>query len=147
MTTKKGTTVKPTITFNTNVGVAALAMDEPMYDGPGFVAWRTDVLKSINATVPSYRFDDPRALPPGITEAQWRNNQTGELVDIWLGRLKLLPIEIANYKTGKTIDWYDRMFQKGFRQDHTVSISGKKEDISYYLSVGYNKNAGVIVGD
>ena len=147
VTTKKGTTVKPTITFNTNVGVAALAMDEPIYDGPGFVAWRTDVLKSINATVPSYRFDDPRALPPGITEAQWRNNQTGELVDIWLGRLKLLPIEIANYKTGKTIDWYDMMFQKGFRQDHTVSISGKKEDISYYMSVGYNKNAGVIVGD
>ncbi|MFN2458483.1 MAG: SusC/RagA family TonB-linked outer membrane protein [Chitinophagaceae bacterium] len=147
ITTKKGSTVKSTITVNTNMGVAQLAMDEPLYDGPGFIAWRTDVLKSINFNARPYHYNDPRTLPPDITEAQWRNGQTGDLVDLWLTRLKLLPIEIKNYKEGKTINWYDMMFQKGLRQDHTVSISGKKEDITYYMSVGYNKNEGVIVGD
>ena len=33
ITTKKGTGSKPTITFNTNVGFAELAMNEPLYDG------------------------------------------------------------------------------------------------------------------
>jgi hypothetical protein len=37
---KKGSGTKPTITFNTNAGYATLAMDEPLYDGPGFVRWR-----------------------------------------------------------------------------------------------------------
>ena len=39
------------------------------------------------------------------------------------------------------------MFQKGLRHDHTVSLSGKKEDVSYYMSVGYTNNEGVIMGD
>nr|MBA3674966.1 SusC/RagA family TonB-linked outer membrane protein [Chitinophagaceae bacterium] len=149
ISTKKGTGAKPTITFNTNVGFAELAMNEQLYDGPGFVAWRTDVLKSSVLNVPSYRFDDPRTLPPTVTEAQWRGptNLTGDLVDIWLTRLKLLPIERQNYIAGKTIDWYSMMFQKGFRQDHTISISAKKEDVSYYMSMNYTKNEGVIIGD
>ncbi len=147
ITTKKGTTAKPTITINTNVGAATLSMQEPLYDGPGFISWRTDVLKSINFNARPFHYNDPRNLPATVSEAQWRNNQTGDLVDIWLGRLRLLPVEVANYKAGKTIDWYDMMFQKGLRQDHTVSISGRKEDLSYYMSVGYNKNQGVVVGD
>src|SRR3712207_7334096 len=57
--------------------------------------------------------------------------------DIWLTRLKLLPIERENYKAGKTVNWYDMMFQNGLRQDHTVSISGRRDDFSYYMSLNY----------
>ncbi|MBD0277609.1 MAG: SusC/RagA family TonB-linked outer membrane protein, partial [Flavisolibacter sp.] len=148
ITTKKGTRAKPTITFNTNIGMAELAQNEPLYDGPGFVAWRVNVQKARNASSNKlYIFDDPRTLPPNITMAQWLDGRTGDPVDIWLDRLGLRTIEIKNYKAGKTINWYDLMFQKGFRQDHTVSLSGKKDEVSYYMSVGYTNNEGVIVGD
>ncbi|MDB5231768.1 MAG: SusC/RagA family TonB-linked outer membrane protein [Chitinophagaceae bacterium] len=152
VTTKKGSGSKPTITFNTNVGLATLAMDEPLYDGPGFVNWRTNVLKSQNVTTAKpYQYDDPRTLPPSVTLAQWfgydNTPATSDPVDVWLTRLKLLPIERQNYKAGKTTNWYDMMFQKGMRNDHTVSVSGKKEDISYYLSLNYNNNQGYLVGD
>lgn len=149
ITTKKGTGTKPTITFNTNVGFAELAMNEPLYDGPGFLKWRTDVFKSINNGGKPYQFDDPRTLPPDITIAQWKayDNRPGDTITTWLTRLGLKPNEQENYRNGKTTNWYDMMFHKGMRQDHTVSISGKKEDISYYMSVNYNKNEGVIVGD
>jgi TonB-linked SusC/RagA family outer membrane protein len=94
-------------------------------------------------------YNDPRNLPAGITIDQWKayDNKQGDPLDIWLDRLKLLPIEVQNYKDGKTIDWYDQMFQKGLRQDHTISVSGRKEDFSYYLSGGYTNNEGVVVGD
>ena len=59
---KERSGAKPTITFNSNVGLATLAMDEPLFDGPGFIAWRTDVLKSINQAAQPYRFDDPQEL-------------------------------------------------------------------------------------
>jgi TonB-linked SusC/RagA family outer membrane protein len=152
VTTKKGTSSKPTITFNSNVGLATLAMDEPLYDGPGFVNWRTNVLKSQNITTAKpYQYDDPRNLPPNITVAQWlaydNTPATADPVDVWLTRLKLLPVERANYKIGKTTNWYDMMFQTGLRNDHTASISGKKDDISYYFSANYTKNEGYLVGD
>ena len=38
ITTKKGSSSKPTISFNTNIGFGELAMNEPLYDGPGFIA-------------------------------------------------------------------------------------------------------------
>ncbi len=149
ITTKKGTGAKPTITFNTNIGFAELAMNEPLYDGPGFLKWRTDVLKSINNGGQPYQFNDPRTLPPDISIAQWKayDNRPGDTITTWLTRLGLKPNEQENYRSGKTTNWYDMMFQKGMRQDHTVSISGKKEDISYYMSVNYTNNKGVIVGD
>jgi hypothetical protein len=48
VTTKKGTGRKPTITINSNIGVATLAKNEELYDGPGFVARRSNVQKSRN---------------------------------------------------------------------------------------------------
>lgn len=152
ITTKKGTKAKPTITLNTNIGYGELATNEFLYDGPGFIDWRTDVLKSINpanATNKPFMYNDPRNLPSNITVDQWKayDNKQGEPVDIWLDRLKLLPIEVQNYKDGKTIDWYDQMFRKGIRQDHTLSVSGRKEDFSYYMSFGYMNNQGVVVDD
>lgn len=148
VTTKKGSGQKPSITFNTNVGFSELAQNEPLYDGPGFIAWRSDVQKSRNiSSTKLYIYDDPRTLPSNITITQWRDGRAGDSIDIWLDRLGLKPVEIRNYKAGKTTNWYDKMFQKGFRQDHTISLSGKKDEVSYYMSVGYTNNEGVIVGD
>ena len=149
ITTKKGTGSKPTVTFNTNLGFGELAMNEPLYDGPGFIKWRTDVLKSINNGGRPFEFDDPRTLPSNISLAQWKayDGRQGDSLTIWLGRLALRPNEQQNYRDGKTINWYDMMFQKGIRSDHTVSISSRKEDVSYYMSLNYTNNEGVIVGD
>ncbi|MBE7173097.1 MAG: TonB-dependent receptor [Williamsia sp.] len=149
ITTKKGSRGKPLITVNSNIGYGELAMNEPLYDGPGFVAWRTQVLNSINVNHKPYQFDDPRTLPSTLTVDQWKayDNSQGDPIDIWLTRLKLLAIERDNYKKGKTIDWYSLMFQKGLRQDHTVSVANKRDDVSYYLSANYTNNKGVIKGD
>ena len=149
ITTKKGTGAKPTITFNTNLGFGELAMNQSLYDGPGFIRWRTDVLKSINNGGRPFEFDDPRTLPSNISLAQWKayDGRQGDSLTIWLGRLALRPNEQQNYRDGKTTNWYDMMFQKGIRSDHTVSISSKKEDVSYYMSLNYTNNEGVIVGD
>ncbi|MEO5591558.1 MAG: SusC/RagA family TonB-linked outer membrane protein [Chitinophagaceae bacterium] len=150
ITTKKGSGgAKPTITFNTNVGYGELARNQPLYDGPGFVSWRTDVLKSINVSAQPYRFNDPRTLPSDITVDQWKayDNSLGDPIDIWLNRLKLYPVEIANYKAGKQTNWYDMMFHKGLRQDHTVSIGNRNDKVSYYMSMNYTNNQGVILGD
>lgn len=151
ISTKKGKTSKPTITLNSAFGVATREVTEHVYDANGFVNWRTDVLKSINVNAKPYQFNDPRALPPDITVAQWlaydNTPATNDPVDVWLTRLKMFPVEIANYKAGESTNWEDLIYQNGLRQDHTIGISGKKDEVNYYMSIGYTDNNGLTLGD
>lgn len=150
ITTKKGRGDQPTITFNTNVGLAQLAQNMRPYTGEAFLAWRGDVMRSGGTTAP-YLYNDPRNLPAGVSLDQWLNLKPTDpvptdLVGVWLGRLGLVANEKANYMAGKTVDWYDEIFRTGLRQDHTLSMSGKKDEISYYMSLGYQKNENLIKG-
>lgn len=146
ITTKKGKTGKPVITFNTNIGLAQMAVNQKVYDGPGFLNWRADVARS-GGTQPDYIYNDPNNLPAGVTLTQWLNGQTStNPTDLWLSRLGLLTNEKNNYYAGKTEDWYKDLFRVGLRQDHTISLSGRKEDVTYYMSAGYTKNQNLIQG-
>ncbi|EOR94724.1 TonB-dependent receptor [Arcticibacter svalbardensis MN12-7] len=145
ITTKKGKTGPPTISINTNIGIAKLARNQAVYDGPGFLNWRADVMRSGGATA-SYLYDNPDNLSEGVTLTQWLNGQSGDPQDLWLNRLGLVANEKTNVLNGKVVNWYDEIFQTGLRQDHTLSMSGKKEEVSYYMSLGYLKNENLIKG-
>jgi TonB-linked SusC/RagA family outer membrane protein len=145
ITTKKGRSETPTIAFNTNIGFAEVAKNMNPYQGEDFLNWRADGARSGGATA-SYLYNDPRKLPAGVTLEQFLNGQSGDPVGIWLDRVGLTANEKANYLAGKTVNWYDEIFVRGMRQDHTLSMSGKKEEITYYMSLGYQKNENVIKG-
>jgi len=152
ITTKKGVVGKPKINFTSSIGVASLAMMPDVYDPEGFISWRQDVLRSLNyynANTKNklYIFDNPNNLPEGVTLDMWKDNKTGDPEDIWLARLGLLSMEVKNYKEGNPTDWGKMVFQNGLRQDHNLSLSGKKDELTYFWSVGYNNNEGFIVGD
>ncbi|MGH2624524.1 MAG: TonB-dependent receptor plug domain-containing protein, partial [Sphingobacterium sp.] len=149
VTTKKGKDGKPVINYNANIGLATMAVNERVHDASTFTSWRTDVFKSINPTAQAYRFDDPRTLPADISVDTWMgyDGSTGDPVRTWLRRLNMQPVEIDNYIAGKSVDWYDEVFQKGLRQDHNISVSGRNKDVGYYLGAGYLNNEGIIKDD
>src|SRR5699024_2059283 len=108
ITTKKGKKGKPVINFNANVSVATMEVNEPIYQGKEFIAWRTDVENSIHGfNQKPYQFNDPRKLPSDISTDEWLayDASSGDPVNVWLNRLNFNPIEIKDYKLGKTIDW------------------------------------------
>jgi TonB-linked SusC/RagA family outer membrane protein len=152
ITTKKGKQGKPVINVNSSIGMAQMATVMDVYQPNEFLDWRTKVMQSLNyynaaTNQKLFKFVDPTKLPSGVTETQWRDGSAGDLTDIWLARIGLLPVEIKNYKAGQSVDWTDMVFKNGFRQDHNLSLSGKGEAITYYFSLGYNNNDGIIVGD
>ena len=152
ITTKKGKAGKPVINFTSSVGIATLGNMERVWGPYEFISWRQDVLRSMNYYNPAantklYLFEDPNNLPANVTMDQWMDGKTGDPTDIWLSRLGMTSIEINNYKAGKFVDWEDKVYQNGLRQDYNLSISGKKEEVSYYWSLGYNNNEGIILGD
>lgn len=153
ITTKKGASSKPTINFSGTVGVATKAKRMKPYDENGFIKWRSDMFKSVYAATvaqtPWSPFDDPRTIDPQYLDQWLAYHSTNEenMVDAWLAGLRLTGLEIENYKQGKYIDWEDCIFHNGLRQDYNLSLSGKKEDFSYYWSLGYAKNEALTRGD
>lgn len=149
VTTKKGKEGKTIININSNIGFAEVAKNQPVLSPDGFIAWRQEVMRNINLTAQPARFTNPNNLPSDVTLEQWLayDGSKGDPTTVWLQRLNMQPAEIQNYKDGKSVDWYSKIFQKGFRQDHTVSLSGKNDKVSYYMSLGYLNNQGIVVGD
>ncbi|GGZ31575.1 SusC/RagA family TonB-linked outer membrane protein [Echinicola pacifica] len=148
--TKKGIKGKPRIKINSNVGFASVASTEKVYGPQAFIDWRTDVFESSNAGgFDPYEFSNPNSLPSNVSIDEWMayDGSTGDPETVWLQRIGLQPIEIANYKSNQSVDWYDKIYQKGLRQDYTVSMSGQGDDITYYWSLGYMNNEGVVIGD
>ena len=153
ITTKKGNSQKPVVNFNGSIGIATTANRVKPYDKDGFIKWRSDMFKSVySATVPQTPwspFDDPRTIDSQYLD-QWmayHSTTPDNLVDAWLSGLRLTGLEIENYKAGRSIDWEDYIFHNGPRQDYNISLSGKKEDFSYYWSLGYMSNESLVKGD
>ena len=101
-------------------------------------------------TVPSYYYDNPGTLPAGVSLEQWRtasNNPQADNTQEWLSRLRFFPIETENYLAGKTVDWYKEVIRTGLRQNYDVSIGGGSQNVTYYWSLGYQNNEGILRGD
>lgn len=151
ITTKRGTSEKPTINLSAMFGVATKAFDNPPYDPQGYADWRTDVFNSINYGVddqPGY-FNRPNELPDGVSLEDWLayDGATGDPTTAWLNRIGFQDVEIGNYLADQSIDWYDRVFHNGFRSDVNLSLSGQKSGLRYYWSIGHTSNEGIVVGD
>lgn len=51
--------------------------------------------------------------------------------------------EYARY-LGRNTNWQDELLRKGLVQSNSLSISGGKEDISYFMNIGHDRNTGII---
>lgn len=150
ITTKKGTTGKPVINVSANVGTAQTANDFKPFDKDGYLTFRRDLLRATNPDRPSFYYDNPGTLPTGVSLEQWRaasNNPQADNTQEWLSRLRFFPIETENYLAGKTVDWYKEVIRTGLRQNYDVSIGGGSQNVTYYWSLGYQNNEGILRGD
>lgn len=151
VTTKKGLKGKPVINFSTDLGVAEVTNSKirPL-NGDEYTTFRRDWLIRLHPNQPDYYFHNPAALPGNISVDEWYNynqNPNADVTAEWLNRLLFFSTEIDNYMNGTTENWYDRTIQLGRRQNYDLSVSGARENISYYWSFGYTDNEGVLVGD
>ncbi len=157
ISTKKGKSGKPIITFNDNIGFNKLANKPHLLDGNEMLDFRAEAIWSMmgydSTSKPGikYRYVNPTKLPSGsISQADWMalTGATGDATTEWLNRLRLKPVEIANYQAAQMLDWEKLIYNdNALQHDHTVSIAQRRDDYNYYLSLGYLTNEGLTVGD
>ena len=61
---------------------------------------------------------------------------------------KLNPNATMGYSDGTYYytadDWYDETYHNSFRQEYNISVSGNRDRLSYYASVGYLDDGGMV---
>jgi TonB-linked SusC/RagA family outer membrane protein len=150
ITTTRGKLGKPTINFSSKIGIANTTNDLKPFGPEEYLDFHRDYFTEINTQLPYGYFFHPNELPDGVTLEQWRNmsaNPAADNTDEWISRIGLWPIEIENYKAGRTTDFYDLCVVPGLRQDYNLSAGGATDQVQYYWSIGYLDNEGIIKGD
>lgn len=151
VTTKKGKSGKPTIKFNTTIGAAFRNSLPKTYKGEEYVYYRQAVMEAQNRysdkTQPGY-FRDPSTFSNNSELEDWlaMDGSSSDPTTTWLTRLQMSPIEINNYLQGNVVDWEDLTYHTALLQDYSLSVSGKKEDTSYYTSLNFVKNENNVRG-
>ncbi|MDN3688961.1 SusC/RagA family TonB-linked outer membrane protein [Cyclobacterium jeungdonense] len=152
ITTKKGGTGNPTISFSAKTGINTITNDDfRPRDAAGYEDFRRDFFRTLGiANRPDFYWDDPNNLRQGVTVEQWRSaneNSHPDNTREYLGRLNFFDVEIDQYLAGNTMDWFNEVTRQGFRQDYDISISGGDDKFQYYWSLGYLDNENMRVGD
>lgn len=118
ITTKKGTSEKPSFNFNTYSGIQQMSNKVQMAGGDKYVQkvldWRTATGKFANP----------------------------ELIENYLK-----PLEIQNYRDKTYTDWFDILTRTAPITQYDLSVSGKSSKTTYYLSGSYTNQEGVVIGD
>lgn len=155
ITTKKGQKGKPVINVNTSTGIAYTSPAHyDMMNGEQFIARRIagyEANERRQTTIGAGYYQSYNNLPSGVTLDQWKvydgSGSAPDLDAIWLNRIGFAPIEVKNYEAGNETDFSQYTWQKGLTQDYNVSLSGSSDAISYYYSLGYTNNEGIMYNE
>jgi len=139
ITTKRGTTEKPVISFNAYYGY------QDMTNNP---------MKVMNADQYAIRLVDYYYQQD--LYAWYKTNPTSDagkpprpdVTDKNVVALRLRSQEeVDNYLAGNEIDWVDEVLQLAPIQNYNISVSGRTDRSNYFLSGSYTDEEGIQIGD
>lgn len=136
ITTKRGTTGKPKVSYDMNLGASQPARIPEMSNAPEYA--------SIMNEIPIYK-----SIPVNEWEAAWEAIQTTGTYDSPTEGITTLnatysPEAVQKHRDGSDpwgypdTDWFGDAFREWApQQRHTLRISGGTENVKYFTSLGY----------
>lgn len=139
ITTKRGKTGQPSITFNGYMGTVERSKKLDMLNGAEWIDRATEMINaqwvaSGTGRLASQTTDERRAilkLPAGGI------NPGFMLDDRWAQ---------PGYGGLHVIDWQDETFRTGLTQNYQLSASGASDIVNYYISGSYVNQEGIVKG-
>jgi len=139
ITTKKGKSAKPVVSFNMYYGY------QDMTNNP---------MKVMNSEQYAVRLVDYyyqqdlyawyKTKPTSATGKPVRPDVTNR--DLVAARLRTQE-ERDNYLAGNKIDWVDAVLRVAPVQNYNINLSGKNENSSYFVSGSYTNEKGILLND
>ena len=139
ITTKKGKTDKPSVTFNMYSGVQDMT-NNPMK----VMSAEQYAIRLVDYYYQQDLYTWYKTKPTSSAGKPVRPNITDR--NIVAGRLRSQE-ERDNYLAGRSIDWVDQVLQTAPIQNYNLSFSGKSERTSYFVSGSYTNEKGILKND
>lgn len=154
VSTKKGKSGKPTISFNASYGIQTLEKKLDVLSAVEWMEFRTKfndasylaAAKNANVSASISDSNSERMSKLGLTNA----NYNYLLDDRWFGYMSDEMKTTHNYaETSEKLsllDWQDEFFRNASVQDYNLSVTGGSENTSYLFSGGYLSQEGLVTG-
>src|SRR5690625_2506514 len=131
ITTTRGSTGRPVISFNSETGLTQAASHHRPLGPEEFLKFRGDYLRTIRGfdQTPVHYYTHPDDLPADINLDEWSNYSDSpheDHVREYLNRHLLTATEREQYMAGQPADWYDMVMDNGIRRNYNVSIAVRK---------------------
>lgn len=154
VTTKKGRPGRMRVTYSGNVSVLFKPQrDAELMNSRQKLAWEQELWNEFAA--PSFAFNqaeyEKQLQNPSYIPQLQRLPIIGAVGMIRAGKGRYAGLtlnqqdqEIARLGEQST-DWFDALFRNSISHSHDVNFSGGKDDISYYVSLGYLNSNGLVM--
>ncbi|HET6994698.1 MAG TPA: TonB-dependent receptor [Chitinophagaceae bacterium] len=126
ITTKRGRSGKPVITYNAYVGKVSILKEYPVMNTQEFSEFKKWALYNGRYTGNNRTYSSPN--------------------DSALILQNFSPEELQSMKTGRSTDWQKLIYKDGIITDHQLGYSGGTDITQYALSAGYFKETGIYYG-
>jgi TonB-linked SusC/RagA family outer membrane protein len=118
VTTKKGATGKPKVTFNTYYGVSQVSRYPSVLDGPGYTAIKREANRAVG---------------------KW-NSEADDAAIFNTG-------ELAAIKNNDWIDYQKELFHNGTQQNYNVGVNAGSDKTKVFFSLDYFNEKGILKFD
>ncbi|MDB5192902.1 MAG: TonB-dependent receptor plug [Segetibacter sp.] len=115
ITTKRGTSGKPRMSFNSYSGVSEVAGYGAFQDGPEYVAFKREAFRAAGTW--NSAADDTKVFTAA---------------------------ELDAIQKGRFINWQDELLNTGRQQDYNIGVAGGSDKTKIFFSAGYFNEKGVL---
>ena len=152
ITTKKGKPGKMAINYSATFSLGLKPQrDAKLMNSSEKLAWEQELWDEFSASAHAYNMGSEKKehVPIVGIVGMLRADKLGKNNLLWTqdGFEAMTAAEqdiyIANLGKSST-DWFDVIFRNSFSTSHNISFSGGSEDVTYYVSLGYNQNNGLL---
>ena len=131
ITTKRGQSGKPVISYNNNISFARQSVMPKFANAVDFAHTINEVHRNGNGT------DEFNAM----AIQRYQDYLDGILTEKYFAN----PTSDAWSSGWESVDWFDVFFNKtAISQQHNISASGSSESCNYYIGLGYTEQDGVL---
>lgn len=133
ITTKKGKSGKPTISYNTAVTLT----QRPRYSDANM-----NMMNSMERIDVSKELVERGIFYNNVT--QWSGYEDA-LQNYYKGNIDYNEFKrLSDYYGSINTDWFGLLTRDSFSQNHTLTLSGGSSDVKYYSSLGYTDEQGTL---
>lgn len=154
VSTKKGKSGKPTISFNASYGIQKLEKKLDVLSAVEWMEFRTkyndasylSAAKNANVNASISDSNRERMSKLGLTNANYNYLLDERWFNYMSDEMKATHTYDETSEGLSLLDWQDKFYRDASVQDYSLSVTGGSENTSYMFSGGYLNQEGLAIG-